>query len=73
MIALISIMAVVLAVMVVLTIICFTLFIAVGIPGIVADRQDDGRWWLLVFVTGPASCAILFWLIKMIAIYGGIT
>lgn len=72
MIALISIMAVVLAVMVVLTLICFTLFIAVGIPGIVADRQDDGRWWLLAFVTAPASCAILFWLMRMIAVYGGI-
>jgi hypothetical protein len=72
MIALISIMAVVLAVMVVLTIICFALFVAVGIPGIVADRQNDGRWWLLAFVTAPASCWILFWLIKMIAIYGGI-
>mgnify|MGYP003314582029 CR=1 FL=1 len=72
MIALISIMAVVLAVMVVLTLICFTLFIAVGIPGIVADRQDDERWWLLAFVTAPASCAILFWLMRMIAIYGGI-
>ena len=72
MIALISIMAVVLAVMVVLTLICFALFVAVGIPGIVADRQDDGRWWLLAFVTAPASCAILFWLMRMIAIYGGI-
>lgn len=72
MIALISIMAVVLAVMVVLTIVCFALFVAIGIPGIVADRQDDGRWWLLVLVTAPASCAILFWLMRMIAIYGGI-
>jgi hypothetical protein len=72
MIALISIMAVVLAVMVVLTIICFALFVAVGIPGIVADRQNDGRWWLLVFVTGPAGCAILFWLMRMIVVYGGI-
>lgn len=72
MIALISIMAVVLAVMVVTTLVCFALFVAVGIPGIIADRQDDGRWWLLAFVTAPASCAILFWLMRMIAIYGGI-
>lgn len=73
MIALISIMAVVLAVMVVTTLVCLALFIAVGIPGIIADRQDDGRWWLLVLVTAPASCAILFWLMRMIAVYGGIT
>lgn len=73
MIALISIMAFVLAVMVVTTIVCFALFVAIGIPGIVADRQDDGRWWLLAFVTAPASCGILFWLMRMIAIYGGIT
>lgn len=72
MIALISIMAVVLAVMVVTTLVCFALFVAVGIPFIIADRQDDGRWWLLAFVTAPASCAILFWLMRMIAIYGGI-
>lgn len=73
MIALISIMAVVLALMVVTTIVCFALFIAVGIPFIIADRQDDGRWWLLAFVTAPASCAFLFWLIRMIAVYGGLT
>ena len=72
MITLISIIADVLAVMVVLTIFCFALFVAVGIPCIIADRQSDGRWWLLAFVTAPASCAILFWLMRMIAIYGGI-
>lgn len=72
MIGLISIIAYVMAIMVVLTIVGFALFLAVGIPGIVADRQDDGRWWLLAFVTAPASCAFLFWLIRMIAVYGGI-
>ena len=72
MIELISIIAYVMAIMVVLTIVGFALFLAVGIPGIVADRRYDGRWWLLVFVTAPASCAILFWLMRMIAIYGGI-
>ena len=73
MIGLITIIAVVLAVLMVLTIFCFALFVAIGIPFIIANRQDDGRWWLLAFVTAPASCAILFWLMRMIAVYGGIT
>ena len=72
MIELISVIALVLAVLVSMAILYGAVAIGFGIPKMIVEATGRGTWWLLMFITMPTGCAILFWLIKMIAIYGGI-